>query len=327
MASGAPSAATLGSMSRRPPPHLDLSCARSVLQSLAIDPLGLREIGEGTWSRAFGFGPATDRRVIRLGTTTEDFTKDAQAAALYRTLLAVPAIHAVGWWGDVAYAIADEVVGTPLEDLDEAGWLSVLPELWRTIDVIAAAPRPTIGGYGEWGPEGLGTWPSWSGWLRRAGRDTLEARVGPVAGHLESRPGMAVLVDAALLRLEALAPAGEGRRQVVHGDLVNRNVLAVGDRLTGILDWGCVIDGDPALSVAELELWGPWYPDGLGRVDVRDRWRSHLEGRGGDLTDLDTRMDAAALHLAIGGLCFSVASGADDVTIGRIAVRIDRYLG
>jgi aminoglycoside phosphotransferase (APT) family kinase protein len=44
---------------------------------------------------------------------------------------------------------------------------------------------------------------------------------------------------------------------VVHGDLLARNVLVEGDRISGVLDWGSACFGDPLYDAAWLlYCWG-----------------------------------------------------------------------
>ena len=46
---------------------------------------------------------------------------------------------------------------------------------------------------------------------------------------------------------------------MIHGDLLYRNAMFEGDRLTGVFDWGCAAYGDPLYDVAWFEFWAPWH--------------------------------------------------------------------
>ena len=54
------------------------------------------------------------------------------------------------------------------------------------------------------------------------------------------------------------APEWKGPPRWLHGDLDSRNLIASGGRLRGVIDWGCVVMGDPAcdLMVAWKMLTG-----------------------------------------------------------------------
>jgi hygromycin-B 4-O-kinase len=48
-------------------------------------------------------------------------------------------------------------------------------------------------------------------------------------------------------------------RHLVHDDLINRNVLVDGDRLSAVLDYGSSIYGDFLYDLAKLVFYRPWY--------------------------------------------------------------------
>ncbi len=312
-------------MPQRPDPGLDAHCAGAVLHHLGYDADDVAELGEGTWSRCFAFSDGDRDLVVRIGSTTEDFERDRHAATFRSPALPIPALLDLGWHDDVAFAVSERVRGTPIEHLGADGWRAVLPAVLDVVDAIAAVPRPADGGYGPWNTAGHGTVPSWRAWLLGAADDDREPRLRGWRSRLADHPEVARALDAGLVRLTALAEAGEGRRHVVHGDLINGNVRATDGRITGVLDWGCAVDGDPALSVAELELWAPWHP-GLATVDVRSAARRHLEATGGDTTDFDARVDAGAIYLAVAGLSFGVATGATATDQTMLLNCLEHYL-
>jgi aminoglycoside phosphotransferase (APT) family kinase protein len=59
---------------------------------------------------------------------------------------------------------------------------------------------------------------------------------------------------------------------LIHGDLINRNVLVSDSRITGIFDWGCASYGDHLYELAWFEFWAPWFPS----LNI-DLLRSELE--------------------------------------------------
>jgi aminoglycoside phosphotransferase (APT) family kinase protein len=55
--------------------------------------------------------------------------------------------------------------------------------------------------------------------------------------------------------MRAVAPrSGEGKLCIVHGDLYARHVLVDGGELSGVIDWGDLHLGDPALDLAVADL-------------------------------------------------------------------------
>jgi len=84
-----------------------------------------------------------------------------------------------------------------------------------------------------------------------------------------------------LARMREIAPrAGKGRLRIVHGDLYARHVLAAANgSLAGVIDWGDLHLGDPALDLAIGDLiFTPAdravFVDAYGDVDPRTRARA-----------------------------------------------------
>jgi hypothetical protein len=45
-----------------------------------------------------------------------------------------------------------------------------------------------------------------------------------------------------------------------HDDLINRNLLVDGDRISAFLDWGSSMYGDFLYDIAQLIFYQPWFP-------------------------------------------------------------------
>jgi aminoglycoside phosphotransferase (APT) family kinase protein len=92
--------------------------------------------------------------------------------------------------------------------------------------------------------------------------DAFEAQLPVLPGHLRGPAAQA-------WRRAVDVPGHPGPASWVHGDLHGLNVLAVGERLSGVIDFGDLCAGDPAtdLACAWLML------DGMGRR----RLRLHLD--------------------------------------------------
>ncbi|MGZ4291766.1 MAG: aminoglycoside phosphotransferase family protein [Gaiellaceae bacterium] len=100
------------------------------------------------------------------------------------------------------------------------------------------------------------------GALRGDPLSTRDLRVRQALEHLDV-PGAADLWERALR-----APAWPGLPVWLHADLDARNLLVRGDRLTGVIDWGCLGIGDPA-----VDLMSAWK---LLGSEGRDRFRELL---------------------------------------------------
>ena len=72
-------------------------------------------------------------------------------------------------------------------------------------------------------------------------------------------------------RVETLLDACPERRELVHGDLLNRNVLVSEDaaRVTAVFSWKCSVRGDSLYDVAWCSFWSPWHP-GVAALELWD---------------------------------------------------------
>src|SRR5262249_50847394 len=112
--------------------------------------------------------------------------------------------------------------------------------------------------------------------------------------------------DAGVAVLERIAADLPERRGMIHGDLLARNVLVAGDRITAVLDWGNALFGDPLYDAAWLQCWWPWF-DQWSDVDIEAavgrRWRPD-----------PTAMRAYRLHMALDSMLYCASRGRlDDV--------------
>lgn len=281
-------------------------------------------LGEGAWSRAFAATVGGRELVVRFGRFRADFDRDAHAARWAGPHLPIPAVHHVGPVADGFVAVSDRCRGTPIEQLDAAGWAAVLPSL---LDALAAmrSIEPDLPGCGEWDATAGGPFPTWAANLRSVADDPAGRRSDGFRAALEREaPHEVATLDAAVARLDEVADAGDDHRHVIHGDLLNVNAVADGDRISGIFDWGCSAFGDPLYDAASLEFWAPWHP-GVATVDVREVAAADAAARGRPEPDLDARWLACALHLGVENLayCASVGRWTD---LANTAARLRTYL-
>ena len=115
-------------MSKAKEHKVDAKQARVFLTShLGVEPTEVVRIGEGAWSRCFGFGCDNKDLVIRFGSYVGDFQKDQLAYTYATPDLPIPEVLEIGQAFDGYYAISTRVYGVPLESLSERQWLATVP--------------------------------------------------------------------------------------------------------------------------------------------------------------------------------------------------------
>jgi hygromycin-B 4-O-kinase len=262
-------------------------------------------LAAGAWSTAYALTVAGRAMVLRVSRYGDDFAKDEAVGAAVRGTLPVPAITARGEAGGWAYAVSERLTGTPLDDLDGSALEAVLPDLFDVMDVIG---RIEIGGrgYGIWDQSRTAPYRSWPEYLLAVEHETPRVP-GWRAALAASDVGLEPFARA-LATLRRLAPGLPDHRRMIHDDLLERNVLATGDRISGVLDWGRASFGDPLYDAAWLlYCWG-WHP----------RWSAiDIEAAIGRRWNPDpATLRAYRLHIGLGSIAYCASRDRwDDVAL------------
>jgi aminoglycoside phosphotransferase (APT) family kinase protein len=245
----------------------------------------------GFWSAAFGYRVDDQALVVRFGDMREGFEMDRAAMAFDRPDLPVPEVIEIGEALDRTYAISVRHGGRFLETIrpDEAGRAG--PAVERTLAALRAVPAPPDAGT-EWYPGTDGAeGPSWRRWLLDGLVDDPGQRVSGWRAVLAGDDDLDRLFRACETRIGELLDACPERRDLVHGDLLNRNVLIADDlsRITAVFSWKCSVRGDFLFDIAWCTFWASWHPG----IDALDLWARTLASP--TLTD-DALRDAALRH-------------------------------
>jgi hygromycin-B 4-O-kinase len=288
--------------------HVDSSLAETFLSMhLGLEATEVVAVGEGAWSRCFGFRRGGEELVIRFGHHVEDFRKDQLAYAYASPGLPIPQVLDVGLAFDGYYAISTRVHGVPLETLCSTSWPAVVPSVVSALEAMRRADVSSTIGFGGWGDDGHAPYASWSSFLLAVADDPAGHRTYGWRKRLAASPqgeaafrwGFDVLENVAIDSVP---------RCLVHCDLVNRNVLVSRDRISGVFDWGCSLYGDHLYDLAWFEFWSPWYPS----LDIR-YLRSETERRwyeaGYAPEDKEARLAACYLHIGLSHLAYNAHLG------------------
>jgi aminoglycoside phosphotransferase len=296
------------------------------------------ELGGGDWSRAFAFRLGGRDLVARFGAYGEDFAQDRQSMAFAGPDLPVPEVLETGRALGGAYAISQRCFGVFLETLNEARWRRLLPALLRGLDALRHLPAPAEPGAvlaaGGTAPASAGTVPAaagtpgWRDRLRLGLIDRPGERVSGWQAVLARQAGLSELFAAGQREFSALLGACPEIRHVVHGDLLNRNVLVApdGSRLTGVFDWGCSTYGDFLYEVAWFTFWAPWHA-GLAAIDFRSVIRQHFDATGVDVPGFGERLRCYELHIGLTHLAYCSFAGNRDDDLRAVARRTREILG
>lgn len=281
-------------------------------------------IGEGAWSRCFGFYHNGEELVVRFGKYIDDFEKDKHAYRYATPNLPIPELRDLGTYSDLYYAISTRVHGVPLESINTAQWRAVVPSLAAAMEAMRQADISSTSGFGGWGPDGNAQRRTWPERLLTVNEDNPEHRTYGWRKRLaESSPeGATVFTWGYNLLKEVVSDAVP--RSLLHCDLANRNVLVAENKISGIFDWGCSIYGDHLYELAAFTFWSPWH----SQLDV-PMLQAELEKRWHDAgyipKDIEKRLWACYLHIGLEHIAYNAYLG-DWHTLLETAERMKRLV-
>jgi hygromycin-B 4-O-kinase len=284
----------------------------------------VKVLGAGEWSRAYALVLDGREAVIRFGDHVEDFLKDQAMAAHSSAALPVPSVLEIGAAGGGYFAVSERAHGDLLDGLDGPGMRAALPGLLAALDALRDIGVPTARGYGIWAPDGTAPAPGWAQALLAISDET--PRVPGWRAALAASPiGMAPF-DRGYARLRELARALPGERHIIHGDLLNRNVLVADSKITAVIDWGNSLYGDWLYDAAWLIYWWPWFPQWRG-IDITAELHRHWEQNGGPPPGLHQRLHACLLHIGLDAMAYNAYRGPERLAdLARTASQIAELL-
>lgn len=230
--------------------------------------------------------------------------------------LPVPRLLEIGEALGGFYAVSERHVGRFLEELDADGFRRILPALFEALDAMRRLPRdPQI------------RQVPWDQWLLDMLVDRPGERVSGWRAKLAESNHLDELFTAGHQVMEGLLPACPELHNVLHLDLLNRNVLVTDDasRLEAVFDWGCLASGDFIYEVAWFTFWAPWHP-GLDAIDFRSAVLDHYAEIGLEVANFDERLACYELHIGLHHLAYNTFVPGRDEDLAKIGHRLRQVL-
>lgn len=287
---------------------VDIQQAQAFLVNhLGVGVSEIAQVGEGAWSRCFGFAYGDQNLVIRFGKYVSDFQKDRLAHKYATPDLPIPEVLEIGQAMDGYYAISRRVYGVPLESVSAEQWLALVPAVVAMLEAMRTADLSGTEGFGGWGEDENAGHSSWSDRLLSVGDDTPDQRGHGWRERLAESPQGEATFAWGFDLLKKIADDG-GPRSLLHCDLDNRNVLVKGNQIAGVFDWGCSIYGDHLYDLARFEFWAPWHPQldmAYLRLMVEQRWAE----KGYEPENKESRLLACHLHIGLEHLAYHAHLG------------------
>lgn len=283
----------------------------SVRNFLAARLNGAVEMGpdlpQGAWCRAYAFRWAGRDLVVRFNPSRDAFDIDVLANRFASDVLPIPTMLEVGEIEGGFYAISERAFGDFLEELPPETMREVLPSVLDVLDSLREADTSASVGFGPWDLAGNGTYPSWAEYLVGDVRSEPAFRSG-WRDRLKRSKGATVAFQAGMEALDSLAIRCPDRSDLVHSDLLNRNVFVSGGRITALIDWQCALHGDFLYDLAWLTFWAPWHP-GVAAVDFRQQALDHYERMDLVVPGFDDRLRCYEVQIGLRHLIYNAWRG------------------
>lgn len=291
---------------------MDESTARDFLHARFGPKAHISAMRPGEWSAVYAVRAAGIDLVARFSAFDEDFEKDAHVARYASVALPIPRISEWGPLDDGYYAIAERMPGEHIDEIDAARLRRVLPSLFAALDATRAINLSAASGFGGWRADGRSQHPTWRAFLLGVATDvSTRGGIGAREQLAGSATGLAAF-DLGLDRMRVLVDRCPEDRHLVHDDLMNRNVLVDGDRVSAVLDWGSSIYGDFLYDLAKLVFYRPWYPAWV-TVDVSAAAQAHYDA-----------IDLAVPYFAERLTCYCLRIGLADMAYSAYRERWDQ---
>jgi len=258
----------------------------------------------GEWSTVYSVQTAKAYLVVRFSPLDEDFEKDAYATRWSSGALPIPPIVEWGSTSGGFYAISERVGGEHLDEVDETRMRLLLPALFAALDAMRVVDLSHATGFGGWRADGRTQRSSWREWLLGIASDPATRGAPGWRELLKDRPAAIATYEAGYEQIRRLVGHCPEDRHLIHDDLLNRNVLVVGDRISTVLDWGSSKYGDFLYDLAKFAFYQPWYVAWRG-IDFVAEVRRHYAAIGLEVARFNERLTCYALHEGIGGIAYS----------------------
>lgn len=289
-------------------PMEDIAGVKALLHAhVAAEATDIAPLKGGVFSRAFAFSANGRGYVIRLSAfdhAAASFAKDAYAGRHFASpALPIPTVVARGKDADDFFVVSERAVGSILDALALPERQTLFPAILDTLDAIAQTDVRDTHGYGDWDATGTGEAATWHEHLAAIIENTDTGFY---------RDWHALFRDSFLerevyetiyrhmLRLAVYCPE---ERALIHNDFHFENVLADGDHITGVIDWGNALYGDPLHEIAQLAWWsgwpGWWYDDSAPL----------LRARYGNTPNYEERIACYTCHVALDELRYNARVG------------------
>lgn len=258
----------------------------------------IESLAGGEWSQAFGFRLQDRKYVVRFGRHVQDYMKDEIASNFSREYLPLPHVVEIGQAFEGYFAISEQAFGEMLDDLGADDMQKTVPSVIQMLGAMHDVDISHTTGYGSWDETGNAPCHSWKEYLLKVECDEVSQKTYGWRDKLIRSPfGDSAFVQG-FWRLKELVSACPDERYIIHGDLLNRNVLVKDSQIALVIDWGNSVYGDFLYDLAWISYWSSWYPAMKG-IDWETIAETYYLSKGVLIPNFKERLLCYKIHIGL----------------------------
>ena len=268
----------------------------------------LTPIQGGEWSAAYRFNYNGQDYIIRLSHTQDNFCRDKVASQWSSPDLPIPPIIRVDHCHGQYYAISPYFPGVALESLPPAKLEQTIPSLLSMLSALQSVDLSNTVGFGTLTSEGNGAFQSWSDALLDVSNDRPDSLTYGWKAALAEFPQWQYKFERFYEELTNQIRYCPEHRTLIHSDLLYQNLLVNNCKISGVLDWGCAMVGDPLYDYAMFAFFEPWFPSFSQAGLVQKVEQMCILKSKDNCENFRQRVVACQIHVTLGNIAYCAFS-------------------
>ena len=229
----------------------DAQIERLILKTYP-DMSDLMPLSGGLVSQTFSFQSGEGKYIFQIGGKRDDYEKQLYISKRYRNAFPVREILSIKETEEgIAYCISRFIKGRKLFDLSDRERRELSTPLIEALSQMAKAEIPTDGGYGRFDANGHAPYKTWKDFITVIYNDSVcDWSALALKGFSDTVVRKAI--DELKTKIDCIQLE---KPCLVNGDVGSYNVIANDGKITGLIDCGSALYGDPHYAMANLLFW------------------------------------------------------------------------
>jgi len=231
---------------------MNMNQVKPYIQKHYPNATALTPLTGGLVSQTFSFRSNNEKYIFQTGGARDDYEKQRYVSKQYRGTLPVREVLRIHETDDgTAYCISRYIEGRKLFDLSDHERQELVMPIMDILSQMAQSEIPADAGYGRFDATGHAPYQTWVDFVSAIYNDSVydwPALVPKGFNDAVVRKAIAVLHrNIHCLEFE--------KSCLVHGDMGSYNIITSNGHITGLIDWGLALYGDPLYDIANLLFW------------------------------------------------------------------------